>query len=181
MLVLIWIQTVWLLKFFFFKKEDLGRRMRFPIMWYVRPAKPQINLRIRAVWSEPLLVACISYECWATDWTLFWVSKFKRRLHRLAWVYTCQNTTLLEITSWGDTNKQTNILRLIWKKSADIKKKAWKIRQHAKELHTSKASVLHYLPVLFLGSNRYPINRMNIFILNPWTHLMSPHIYAAHN
>ena len=37
--------------------------MRFPIMWYVRPAKSQISLRIRAVWSEHLLVAWIFYEC----------------------------------------------------------------------------------------------------------------------
>ena len=29
--------------------------MRFPTMWYVRPAKPQISLRICTVWSEPLL------------------------------------------------------------------------------------------------------------------------------
>ena len=35
----------------------LSRNMRFPTIWYVRPAKPQISLRIRAVWSEPLLVA----------------------------------------------------------------------------------------------------------------------------
>ena len=31
--------------------------MGFPTMWYVRPAKAQTSLRIRAVWSEPLLVA----------------------------------------------------------------------------------------------------------------------------
>ena len=31
----------------------LSRRMIFPTMWYVRPAKPQISLGIRAVWSEP--------------------------------------------------------------------------------------------------------------------------------
>ena len=37
--------------------------MKFPIMWYVQPAKPQISLPIRAVWSEPLLVAWIFYEC----------------------------------------------------------------------------------------------------------------------
>ena len=29
---------------------------------------------------------------------IFWVSKSKRRLHRLVWVYTCPNTTMLEIT-----------------------------------------------------------------------------------
>ena len=35
---------------------QMSPRMRFPTMWYVRPSKPQISLRIRAVWSEPLLV-----------------------------------------------------------------------------------------------------------------------------
>ena len=77
--------------------EKISQCMRFPTMWYVRPAKPQISLCICAVWSEPLLVARISYECYATDWTPFEVSKPKRRLHRLVWVYTCQNATLLEI------------------------------------------------------------------------------------
>ena len=44
---------------------------------------PQISLRIRAVWSEPLLVAWVFYECLATDRTSFGVSKRKRMLHRL--------------------------------------------------------------------------------------------------
>ena len=82
-------------------KANMSRDMRFPSMWYVRPAKPQISLRIRAVWSEPLLVAWIFWACLATDWTSFGVSKLKGRLHRLAWVYTCQNTKLLEITCRG--------------------------------------------------------------------------------
>ena len=34
-------------------------------------------------------------------WTSFGVSKLKRSLHRLVWVYTCQNATLLEITCRG--------------------------------------------------------------------------------
>ena len=74
--------------------------MRFPTIWYVRPAKPQISLCICTVWSEPLLVAWIFYDCYATDWTSFGASKLKRRLHSLVWVYTCQTATLLEITSW---------------------------------------------------------------------------------
>ena len=37
----------------------------------------------------------------ATDQTSFGVSKFKRRLHRLALVYACQNATLLEVTCDG--------------------------------------------------------------------------------
>ena len=75
--------------------------MWFPLLWYVRPAKPQISLRISAVWSELLLVAWVFYDCLATDWTAFGVSKIKRRLPRLVWVYNCQNTTLLEISCIG--------------------------------------------------------------------------------
>ena len=74
--------------------HDLG----FPTMWYVQPAKPLISLSICAVWSEPLLVAWIFYDCLATDWTPFRVSNRKRSLYRSVWVYTCQNATLLEIT-----------------------------------------------------------------------------------
>ena len=37
-----------------------SRNIRFLTMWY---AKAQISLHICAVWSEPLLVAWIFYEC----------------------------------------------------------------------------------------------------------------------
>ena len=37
----------------------------------------------------------------ATDWTPFGVSKLKRRLQKLAQVYTCQNATLVEISCSG--------------------------------------------------------------------------------
>ena len=87
-----------LLRQLFYK---LSHDMRFPTMWYVWPAKPQTSLRIHAVWSEALLVAWIFCDCQATDRTSFWCSMFKRRLHRLVWDYTCQNTTLLEITCPG--------------------------------------------------------------------------------
>ena len=39
------------------RSENLSKCMRFPTMWYVQQAKRQIRLRIRGVWSEPLLVA----------------------------------------------------------------------------------------------------------------------------
>ena len=39
----------------------MSRDMRFPTLWYTRPAKAQISLRVRAVWSEPLLVPLIFY------------------------------------------------------------------------------------------------------------------------
>ena len=43
--------------------ENMNQDMRFPTMWYVRPVKPQISLRLRPVWSEHLLVAWLVYEC----------------------------------------------------------------------------------------------------------------------
>ena len=41
----------------------LSQCMRLPTLWYVQPAKPQISLHIRAVWSEPLLLAWVFYDC----------------------------------------------------------------------------------------------------------------------
>ena len=52
----------------------------FPTIWYVWAAKPQISLRIRAVWSEPLLVDWIFYDCQATDRTSSWKEASQGRL-----------------------------------------------------------------------------------------------------
>ena len=68
--------------------------IRFPTMWYVRPAKAQTS----TVWSEPLLVTWIFYEYWATDRRSFGVSKLKKGCTCSSRVYSCQNATLLEIT-----------------------------------------------------------------------------------
>ena len=84
--------------------NEMSQCMRFPTMLYVRPAKPQISLRIRAVWSEPLLVAWVFYDYLATDWTPFGVSKLKRRLQRLVRVYTLQNVKLLGISCHGSND-----------------------------------------------------------------------------
>ena len=46
-----------------FLKDEMSRGMRFPTMWYVRPAKAQTSLRIGTVWSEPLLVPWLFYDC----------------------------------------------------------------------------------------------------------------------
>ena len=77
-------------------ENKMSQCMRFPTMLYVRPATPQISASICAVWLEPLLVVWVFYDCKATDWTPFGVSKLKRRLQRLVWVY-----TLLEILCHG--------------------------------------------------------------------------------
>ena len=44
-------------------ESHMSHDIRLQTMRNVRPAKTQISLRIRAVWSEPLLVASIFYGC----------------------------------------------------------------------------------------------------------------------
>ena len=63
--------------------------------------KKKLEPCVCAGWSEPLLVAWIFYECQVIDRTSFGVFKLKRRLHRLVWVYTRQNATLLEMACRG--------------------------------------------------------------------------------
>ena len=55
--------------------KKLSHDLRFPTMWYVRPAKAQTSLRIRTVWSEPLLGSWIFSDYYANEWTPFGVSK----------------------------------------------------------------------------------------------------------
>ena len=93
---------------------NLSQCMRFPAMWYLRPAKPQISLLRRAVWSEPLLVTWVFYDCQATNWTPFGVSKLKRWLQRLVWVYTCQKVKLLELSCRGSIYIEKNVFLDLW-------------------------------------------------------------------
>ena len=44
------------------KRVNMSRGMRFPTIWYVRPAKAQTILPVRAVWSEPLLVSWVLFD-----------------------------------------------------------------------------------------------------------------------
>ena len=44
--------------------SDASKECNWAVTWdFQQSAKPQISLRICTVWSEPLLVACIFYEC----------------------------------------------------------------------------------------------------------------------
>ena len=86
----------------------LSSNMRFPTMWYVQPAKTQISLRICTVWLETI-ARCLNI--------LFGVSKIKRRLHRLVWVYTYQNDALLEIKCRSSNNQSPLQLLMIWIKN----------------------------------------------------------------
>ena len=67
----------------FFKNwiEHMSRNMRFPTMWYMRPAKAQTSL---CIYVDPIRALYSMTVKLLTD------SKLKRRLHRLVWVYTCK-------------------------------------------------------------------------------------------
>ena len=66
----------------------------------------QQSLRSACAYAQSDQSLCLSLEYPMTVkllhyWTSFGVSKLKKRLHRLIWVYTCQNATLLEISCHG--------------------------------------------------------------------------------
>ena len=145
--------------------------MRFSTMRYVRPAKPQISLRIRAVWSEPLLVAWVFYDYQATDWTPFGVSKLNRRLDRLVWVYTCQNATLLEITCLSSfVSRQGGNNRLLLKASCMYWSLcyAWKKENKVFQASAVKHSIVQMLRCAFTlydNIHRHATNLIQLKIL----------------
>ena len=71
--------------------NQMSHDMIFPTMWYVLSAKAQTAFarRLNILWL-------ISH--WPN---IIWSSKLKMGMHRLVWVYTCQNATLLKITCRG--------------------------------------------------------------------------------
>ena len=38
---------MWMMHLHIYRKPDMSRDMRFPLMWYVRPAKARTSMRIR--------------------------------------------------------------------------------------------------------------------------------------
>ena len=71
-----------------------------PTKWHVRPAKTQISLGIRPVWSESLLSAWRKLGSLATDWAHSEDSDQTGRMPRLIWVFPGRTVTLLAL-SWG--------------------------------------------------------------------------------
>ena len=61
--------------------------MTKPTKWYVRPAKTQISLGIRPVWSESSLSAWRKLDSLATHWAHGENSDQIGRMPRLIWVF----------------------------------------------------------------------------------------------
>ena len=66
---------------------DLSRIMTKPTKWHVRPAKTQINLGIRPVWSESSLSAWRKLGSLATYWAHSEDSDQTGWVPRLIWVF----------------------------------------------------------------------------------------------
>ena len=88
---LIYYQILWIMTFSLFYSSctilNLNRLMRKPIKWHVRPAKTQISLGIRRVWSESSLSAWRNLGSLATHWAHSEDSDQTGRMPRLIWVF----------------------------------------------------------------------------------------------
>ena len=74
--------------------------MTKPTKWHVLPAKTQISLGIRPVWSESLLSAWRKIGSLATHWVHSEDSDQTGWMPRLIWVF-AGRTVILLVSSWG--------------------------------------------------------------------------------
>ena len=72
--------------------------MTKPTKWHVSPAKTQINLGIRPVWSESSLSAWRKLGSLATHWAH---SEDSGRMPRLIWVFAGRTVILLVLSAGG--------------------------------------------------------------------------------
>ena len=82
------------------RSENMSRLMTKPAKWHVRPAKTQISLGIRPVWSESSLSAWRKLESLATHWAHSEDSDQTGRMPRLIGVF-AGRTVILLVFSWG--------------------------------------------------------------------------------
>ena len=80
----------------------LSRLMTKPLKWHVRPAKTQISLGIRPVWSESSLSAWRKLGSLAIHWAQSEDSDKTGRIRRLMWVFAGRTVILLAL-SWGSS------------------------------------------------------------------------------
>ena len=84
-------------------QNKMSRIVTKPTKWHVRPAKTQISLGIRLVWSESSLSTWKKLGSLATHWAHSEDSDQTGRMPRLIWVFAGRTVTLL-VLSWGDSN-----------------------------------------------------------------------------
>ena len=86
------------------KQNNLSRLMTKPTKWHVCPAKTQISLGIRPVWSASSLFAWRKLGFLATHWAYSEDSDQTGRMPRLFWVFVWR-TVILLVLSWAGSNQ----------------------------------------------------------------------------
>ena len=81
--------------------KHMSHDMTKPTKWHVCPAKTQIRLGIRPVWSESLLSAWEKLKSLATRWKHSEVSDQTGRMPRLIRVFAVRTVTLLVLSCHG--------------------------------------------------------------------------------
>ena len=92
------------------EKKNPSRLMTKPTKWHVRPAKTQISLGIRPVWSESSLYAWRKLRSLATQWEHSEDSDQTGWMPRLIWVFFAERTVILLVLSWGGSS----IIIVVW-------------------------------------------------------------------
>ena len=82
--------------------------MTKPTKWHVRPAKTQISLGIRPVWSKSSLSAWRKLGFLATHWAHSKDSDQTGRMPRLIWVFAGRTVTLLVLSCHGSNGSEAN-------------------------------------------------------------------------
>ena len=83
--------------------QKISRPMTKQTKWHVHPAKTQISLSVRPVWSESSLSACRNLVSWASHWAQSEDSDQTGWMPRLIWVF-AGRTVILLVLSWGGSD-----------------------------------------------------------------------------
>ena len=92
--------VIWYWIWDFTRKNELSRLMTKPTKWHLRPAKTQISLGIRPVWSKSSLSTWRKFGSFATLWAQSEDTDQTGQMPRLSLVFAgC--TVILLVLSWG--------------------------------------------------------------------------------
>ena len=99
---------------------NMSRLMTNATKWHLRPAKTQISLGIRPVWSESSLSAWRKLGSLPTHWAYIEDSDQTGRMPRLIWVFAGRTVILLilscrgsyfQVVYWTYSNKMSLVMR----------------------------------------------------------------------
>ena len=107
-------------------KTKMNRLMTKPTKWHVHPAKTQISLVIRPVWSESSLSRSRKLGSLTTHWVHGEDSDQTGQMPRLIWVL-AWGTVNLFVLSWGGSNGLTHmfLVSYTWDLGKQCRPRTW--------------------------------------------------------